>query len=155
HSELLKHIWNLNQGGLGMVYLSTDRYSATAPLSPALVGTLQSTLTTVAANCQASTKFSQFTSKGFAWIYQACGTGGGYSHVQTPNKQACVFANQDSINPDSTVTSLIGASSNHPGGVNVGFLDGSVKFIKNSISPVTWWAVASMGGGEVVSADSL
>ena len=33
---------------------------------------------------------------------------------------------------------MIGASSYHPGGVNVGFLDGSVKFIKDSVSLQTW-----------------
>ena len=35
---------------------------------------------------------------------------------------------------------MIGASSNHAGGVNVGFLDGSVKFISDRINPATWRA---------------
>ncbi len=42
----------------------------------------------------------------------------------------------------------------HPGGVNVAMMDGSVKFIKNSINSVTWWALATKAGGEVISADS-
>ena len=42
----------------------------------------------------------------------------------------------------------------HPGGVNVGFLDGSVKFIKNSVSQTTWWAIATRAGGEVVDSSS-
>ncbi len=46
------------------------------------------------------------------------------------------------------------ATSNHPGGVNVGFCDGSVKFIKDSINLQTWWALGTRNGGEVVSADS-
>jgi prepilin-type processing-associated H-X9-DG protein len=33
---------------------------------------------------------------------------------------------------------MIAAQSNHPGGVNVGFLDGSAKFIENSVNPGTW-----------------
>jgi prepilin-type N-terminal cleavage/methylation domain-containing protein/prepilin-type processing-associated H-X9-DG protein len=45
-------------------------------------------------------------------------------------------------------------SSMHPGGANVGFADGSVKFIKNSINYATWWALGSRGDGEVLSADS-
>jgi len=49
---------------------------------------------------------------------------------------------------------MIGASSLHPGGVNVLLMDGSVKFIKNSISLNTWLAIGSMDGGETVSADS-
>ena len=32
-------------------------------------------------------------------------------------------------------------SSFHPGGVNVAFSDGSVKFIKDSINIQTWWAI--------------
>ena len=47
-----------------------------------------------------------------------------------------------------------GAQSFHPGGVNVGFSDGSVKFIKDTINLPTWWALGSRAEGEVVSADS-
>jgi hypothetical protein len=39
--------------------------------------------------------------------------------------------------------------------VNVGFLDGSDRFIKNSISPQTWGAIATHAGGEVIDASSL
>ena len=44
--------------------------------------------------------------------------------------------------------------SKHPGGVNVGFGDGSVRFIKNSISVLTFRALSSTHGGEVISSDS-
>jgi len=47
----------------------------------------------------------------------------------------------------------LSASSLHPGGVNALFADGSVRFIKNSISPVTWTALGTIAGGEVISAD--
>jgi prepilin-type N-terminal cleavage/methylation domain-containing protein/prepilin-type processing-associated H-X9-DG protein len=46
-------------------------------------------------------------------------------------------------------------SSRHGGGVNMLLADGSVRFIKNSISPYTWWGAATMAGGEIISADSL
>jgi len=49
---------------------------------------------------------------------------------------------------------IIAARSNHSGGVNVAFCDGSVKFIKNSVSPPTYQALASTRGGEIVSSDS-
>ena len=35
----------------------------------------------------------------------------------------------------------LAASSNHPGGVNALFADGSVHFVKNSVSPVTWYGL--------------
>jgi prepilin-type processing-associated H-X9-DG protein len=48
----------------------------------------------------------------------------------------------------------LSASSYHAGGVNALFADGSVRFVKNSVSPVTWRALGSVAGAEVVSADS-
>jgi prepilin-type N-terminal cleavage/methylation domain-containing protein/prepilin-type processing-associated H-X9-DG protein len=49
---------------------------------------------------------------------------------------------------------MLAARSQHPGGVNVGFCDGSVRFLKNSVNPVTYMALSTSRGGEVVSADS-
>ena len=48
----------------------------------------------------------------------------------------------------------ITATSNHPGGVNVCFADGSVRFIKDSVNVQTWWALGSRNQNEVVSSDS-
>jgi prepilin-type processing-associated H-X9-DG protein len=47
-----------------------------------------------------------------------------------------------------------GSRSRHPGGVNTLFGDGSVRFVKNSISALTWVQLGSINGGEVISADS-
>jgi prepilin-type N-terminal cleavage/methylation domain-containing protein/prepilin-type processing-associated H-X9-DG protein len=47
-----------------------------------------------------------------------------------------------------------GFKSKHPGGVNLLFADGSVHFIKNSISRLTYAQIGSRNGGEVVSADA-
>jgi prepilin-type processing-associated H-X9-DG protein len=49
---------------------------------------------------------------------------------------------------------IIGPSSYHSGGANVALCDGSVRFLKDSTSLATVWAIASRNGGEVVSADS-
>jgi len=45
-------------------------------------------------------------------------------------------------------------SSYHPGGGNVGFADGSVRFMKTSTNILTLWYLGSRAGGEVVSSDS-
>ncbi|MHC5538318.1 DUF1559 family PulG-like putative transporter [Singulisphaera rosea] len=60
-------------------------------------------------------------------------------------------------NPPCTTADLIwylAARSRHSGGVNVGMCDGSVKFMKNSINLVTWSALSTSQGNEVISADA-
>jgi len=49
---------------------------------------------------------------------------------------------------------MMASRSRHPGGVNSLFCDGSVRFIKNSISLPTWRALSTTKGGEVISSDS-
>jgi prepilin-type processing-associated H-X9-DG protein len=43
--------------------------------------------------------------------------------------------------------------SQHPGGVNFLFADGSVRFIKNTIAPLVYQALATRAGSEVISSD--
>jgi prepilin-type N-terminal cleavage/methylation domain-containing protein/prepilin-type processing-associated H-X9-DG protein len=45
-------------------------------------------------------------------------------------------------------------SSQHPGGVNLCMGDGSVRFIKNTINPFTWYALQTIHMGEVISSDT-
>ena len=45
------------------------------------------------------------------------------------------------------------ARSLHPGGVNIGLGDGSVRFIKNSISNVTWFSLMVSDDTWIISAD--
>lgn len=48
----------------------------------------------------------------------------------------------------------ITSRSCHPGGVNALMGDGSVRFVKSSISGSTWRALGSVASGEVVSSDA-
>ncbi len=45
----------------------------------------------------------------------------------------------------------IPASSYHTGGVNVGFADGSIRFVRNSVSFAAWQAYGTSSGGEVIN----
>jgi prepilin-type N-terminal cleavage/methylation domain-containing protein/prepilin-type processing-associated H-X9-DG protein len=70
-----------------------------------------------------------------------------FSHYYTPNS-----ATYDCLRgPDFGWRT---ARSRHPGGVNTLFVDGGVRFIRNSINPAAWRAVGTIAGGEVVSSDS-
>jgi prepilin-type N-terminal cleavage/methylation domain-containing protein/prepilin-type processing-associated H-X9-DG protein len=71
-----------------------------------------------------------------------------YSHTIPPN-----FKSYDCGNY-SFNGSHAAARSYHPGGANAAFCDGSVHFMKDSISPPTWMALGTRAGGEVVSSDS-
>jgi prepilin-type processing-associated H-X9-DG protein len=48
---------------------------------------------------------------------------------------------------------MMGFKSYHPGGANFGFVDGSVRFLKQTIYTKTYEALSTRAGGEVVSAD--
>jgi len=73
---------------------------------------------------------------------------GYYSHTIPPNYKLWDCSNNANFNQGHTA-----ARSYHSGGVNIAFCDGSVKFIKDSINLVTWRALGTRAGGEVVGAD--
>ncbi len=132
-----------NQGGSSVGLNATYKPNQNLPpLGPV-------NLATLSANYQSATTIWVDT-KGQIWMNEYCGEGECYSHINTPNMKACNFADQGKA-PGNT---MIGASSYHPGGVNVAFLDGSVHFVKNSVNQRTWWALATMAGGEVIDASS-
>jgi len=83
----------------------------------------------------------------------------GYTHVNAPNTPRCTYSNgEDSTSPTpSWCGSMCSAAptSNHSGGVNIGFADGSVKFIKNSIALPTFWALGTRNQNEVIDASAL
>jgi prepilin-type N-terminal cleavage/methylation domain-containing protein/prepilin-type processing-associated H-X9-DG protein len=91
-----------------------------------------------------------FEQKGKDWLYGACGWGGCFSAIMPPNQPACWYGT--GANTDHT---MVGASSYHSGGVNMLLMDGSVRFIKNSINKYVWRALATKDGGEVIDANSF
>jgi prepilin-type N-terminal cleavage/methylation domain-containing protein/prepilin-type processing-associated H-X9-DG protein len=93
--------------------------------------------------CQTTT-LRQWDYKGEVWVHQDSGRGGGYYHIQPPNRKTCQAGGVDTI---------VTASSYHPGGVNVLMIDGSVKFIKNTIDQHNWQAIGTKDGGESIPGD--
>ena len=73
----------------------------------------------------------------------------------TPNSSTPDCASWTIGNLGPAGSGIFAARSFHPGGVNTLFGDGSVKFIKDSINQLTWWAIGTKNGGEVVSADAF
>jgi prepilin-type N-terminal cleavage/methylation domain-containing protein/prepilin-type processing-associated H-X9-DG protein len=98
-------------------------------------------------NTGTTTYVSAWDYKGEYWTSQDAGRGGSYSATMLPNSKSC--------NAGTAWDNRINASSFHSGGINVLFLDGSVKFIKNSVNYVTWYAMATVAQGEVIDASSF
>jgi len=94
---------------------------------------------------------------GFMWDVAACNTNeanSGYNHYNTPNTLSCMAGNTQNTAYLGGYQDIITASSNHPGGVNVCFADGSVHFVKDSVNIQSWWALGSRNMNEVLSSDS-
>lgn len=73
----------------------------------------------------------------------------GYNHGSTPNGPKC---NSDS---DELRFGVWGPSSYHPGGVNVLMLDGTVRFVTDSVDFTLWQAIATRAGQEPISNTSF
>jgi prepilin-type N-terminal cleavage/methylation domain-containing protein len=94
----------------------------------------------------------------WTWGYPWHIAGNSYTHFNTPNKMSCFNTAETAYGTQGNwpggVSTLITATSNHPGGVNLCLTDGSVRFVKDSVATQTWWALGSRNGGETLSADS-
>jgi prepilin-type N-terminal cleavage/methylation domain-containing protein/prepilin-type processing-associated H-X9-DG protein len=138
--------------GMGKFFENRGFFNANAPnITPTAAGVLQFLAT--CQNLPTGTK-RQSSTMGYQWwsAYPAY-VNSNYNHVGTPNTRQC----QSSALQDSWGMDIYGTASPnslHPGGVNVGFADGSVRFVKDSVNPQTWWALGTRANGEVVSSDS-
>jgi prepilin-type N-terminal cleavage/methylation domain-containing protein/prepilin-type processing-associated H-X9-DG protein len=75
---------------------------------------------------------------------------------QMDNKNQCVYpyaTNPPCLNGNGSQPDFTAARSLHSGGVNTLMGDGSVRFVKSSINVITWRALSTAQGGEVVSGD--
>ncbi|MFO0907861.1 MAG: DUF1559 domain-containing protein [Isosphaeraceae bacterium] len=79
----------------------------------------------------------------------------GYCVYPSPMNPPCDTAQVASGSAAVAGMTLFGARSRHPGGVNVCFADGSVKFVKNTVNPATYMGLSTIRGGEVISADAF
>jgi prepilin-type N-terminal cleavage/methylation domain-containing protein/prepilin-type processing-associated H-X9-DG protein len=97
----------------------------------------------------------EFNFKGFRWAENI----GGFSLFNTivpPTSQQytftwCLLGTTHNTAADGQYQN---ANSNHPGGANFLFADGSTHFMKSSIAILTYWALGTIAGGEIISADT-
>jgi prepilin-type N-terminal cleavage/methylation domain-containing protein/prepilin-type processing-associated H-X9-DG protein len=76
-----------------------------------------------------------------------------FNTIVTPNANQSTWTNCG-YTSSGALSSYTNADSWHPGGVNVCMSDGSVKFIKDSISRNIWWSLGTKSNGEVIDASA-
>jgi prepilin-type N-terminal cleavage/methylation domain-containing protein/prepilin-type processing-associated H-X9-DG protein len=138
-----------NKGWCGVFDVSASNYNA-------LVQDLQAC--TVGLYNQAATGPGHVNQKGFRW----CEDMGGFSLFNTvvpPNNNDYPFGwcalRGSAPNSNASDGQYQNATSNHPGGANFLFSDGSVRFLKSTVAMRTYWALGTKAGGEVLSSDSF
>jgi prepilin-type processing-associated H-X9-DG protein len=77
-----------------------------------------------------------------------------YNAYLLPNqKDACGLTNINATTEpaDGKKRAFVKATSNHPGGVNVAFGDGSIRLVTNSVELNIWRAISTASNGEAAS----
>ncbi|QDV34819.1 DUF1559 domain-containing protein [Tautonia plasticadhaerens] len=146
---------NVTQLQIPEVNRQSDMWSmvpmGTAPPGPTVTGYLQACVDKLKSGTPANDiKGNQ----GERWAWGETGMTIFHTLVPPNSKQFAFGSCRDDCagcSPDAAV--FTNAQSNHPGGVNVLMADGSVRFIKDTITWSTWWSLGTKANGETVSAD--
>jgi prepilin-type processing-associated H-X9-DG protein len=127
-------VWSLAVDERRSVYKPTDN-----------IGPIPTDLFVARCRSLAGYRPDKFPCKGEFW-YDGSGFSTLYNHAIPPNAPSCYST------PLSDVSAAVTAASLHPGGVNVLFADGHVRFARESVAPAVWRALGTCSGGEVVPA---
>jgi prepilin-type N-terminal cleavage/methylation domain-containing protein/prepilin-type processing-associated H-X9-DG protein len=132
--------------------ITTVPSSAPGTVMTGILNTCNSTFAT------ATSGTSLQTDEGETWAWGA-ETMSMFNTIVPPSStqfqwRACRFGCNGCSVVSADHSNITNSNSFHPGGANVLFADGSVHFIKSSISFGTWWSLGTRARGEVVSSDS-
>ncbi len=138
---------------IGSLPAGTARNNGTLSMpNPTLVASFPAWLQSCATGLTVD-RVNHTSALGEAWIFDITGVSFGNvllpPNPKTPNCDSSTVASNTLQNPG-----MWGLASHHSGGANVLICDGSVKFLKDSISQPTLWALGSISQGEIVSADA-
>jgi prepilin-type N-terminal cleavage/methylation domain-containing protein/prepilin-type processing-associated H-X9-DG protein len=137
---------------LGSVPSGAARTTAGSEVMPGLnTAGFKTWLASCRSGAKAPYSSSFSTALGESWVHGLVGYTMGTT-LMPPNPP---FPNCSAGAPGTLdAPGMFNMTSNHSGGVNVLMCDGSVKFLKNSLSQPVVWALGSRANGEVISADA-
>ncbi len=122
-------VWSESLGGKDSDDVETKVRIGVAPLSTGGASTPNDCLATKGIDGDFATGVTAYSRKGVRWAHSSIGYSG-FQTILPPNSPSCT---------DSGTTwaveqnGYIAASSNHSGGVVAGLLDGSVRFVSDTI----------------------
>jgi prepilin-type N-terminal cleavage/methylation domain-containing protein/prepilin-type processing-associated H-X9-DG protein len=97
----------------------------------------------------------------YTGLYWALGDRGVtlFNTVVPPNSKqypwrSCRMSSSACMSCALEASTFVNASSNHPGGCNFAFADGSIRFIKDSVNMQVYESLGTRASGEVISSDS-
>lgn len=94
--------------------------------------------------CDASTSY-QWDFRGECWWFSNGQRGSGLGFSKRPNRKSCDAGWGDGLDGGSA-----SPGSLHPGGVNVLFCDGTVRFVGDNVDKTIWWALGTRDGNEQI-----
>ncbi len=118
------------------------------PLALASLNTYITTCNALKQTAQTAPPSTQENDRGSFWSEGRLPQGPLTTMLTTPNATS---ADCDYV----AGTGMFAMRSRHSGGINMLMCDGSVRFVKNSINQLTWWAIATKASGEVIDASSF
>jgi prepilin-type N-terminal cleavage/methylation domain-containing protein/prepilin-type processing-associated H-X9-DG protein len=145
---------------VGSGYQSIDVWQSittanTVPPGPTMLATLQTCSTSFAT---ATNGTSLSSNRGQLWGWGA-DTMTMFNTIVPPNSTQytwgqCRFGCVGCGSASADHSNITNATSNHSGGCNVAMGDGSVRFVKSTVSMNIWWSLGTRANNEVVSGDS-
>ena len=103
-----------------------------------------------------ASNFSWESRGGECWMYAGFHFTN-YNHCLPPNPKTpdCAFdPAKEGLHNRLIHSGSFPARSRHPGGVNVAAMDGSVRFVRDTIEREVWQALGTRNGREIINADA-